>query len=286
MRKLLSSLWLLALLGAASAQTLGPGASGPCSAFGTAAGTCAQGNAAVPYTGAASAINLNGQQLNNVIIGTTTPLAGAFTTVVASGLLSANGSLTAGTSAYTPSIGLAATVIKGKGDAGAGNLSQVILADEASATSRNFGFINALDGDGIFSLYGGTAQAGSPFVTEYLQMTGTRVNVPQSLVAQGDFVTITGSPSIASGACGTGTNGTIAGDNLSGIITIGAIATTSCAITFSKSLQFTPNACIAFPANAAAAASTVLARIGTIGTAGFTLSGAVLASTAFNYHCY
>jgi len=93
-------------------------------------------------------------------------------------------------------------------------------------------------------------------------------------------------PTIASGACGTGTNGTISGTDQDGKVTIGAASTTSCAITFGSSTWASgPNACVITPATSASAAVTVLPYISAIATTGFTLSGAVLASTSFYYHC-
>lgn len=335
MRKLLSGLWLLALLGAASAQTLGPGASGPCSAFGTTAGTCAQGNAAVPYTGAASAVNLNGQQLNNVIIGTTTPLAGLFTTLNASGIF-ASTNATSGTSTTAAaltanSLGLmenlwvggqihsGAAFFPGAGSFSAG-VAQVYTSIGAGGTGLTFtagtnasgaaeiAFYNSA-GVNIFAVLPGTSnlQLSSPLngpvvaiqpttpststTTGALTVAGglgvvANAYVGGSMTAVGQLVVATGLPTIASGACGTGTNGTIAGDNQSGIITIGAVATTSCAVTFSKTLANAPKSCVAFPGNATAAGATILAHIDTIAATGFTLSGAVLASTKFNFHCY
>lgn len=101
------------------------------------------------------------------------------------------------------------------------------------------------------------------------------------------FGTVT-SPTIASGACGTGTNGTLSGtsNDQSGTIIIGAATTTSCAVTFGVAWGASPRACTTTPASAASAGLTILPYISALGTTGFTLSGAVLASTSFYYHCY
>src|SRR5258708_6587195 len=111
-------------------------------------------------------------------------------------------------------------------------------------------------------------------------------------LAQSDNVTINGrfqvtggTPTIASGACGTGTNGVItSGNNQTGLVTIGAAATTTCTITFSAALLAAPNACMLTPANAAAAAwATTVARVSSISTANFVITGTALASTAYYY---
>ncbi len=95
-----------------------------------------------------------------------------------------------------------------------------------------------------------------------------------------------GTPTISSGNCGATTNGTIvAGStNQSGQITIGAGAATSCTVSFSATIT-APVACLFSPANATAAASTTLARIGAPTSTAFIITGAVLASTNWAYIC-
>jgi hypothetical protein len=94
-----------------------------------------------------------------------------------------------------------------------------------------------------------------------------------------------GVPTITSGQCGTGTNGSISGTNQSGIITIGAAATTTCTISFSTTIT-APGACLIFPGNAAAAATgTTVARVGTPGTTTWVITGSALASTVYSYIC-
>lgn len=114
--------------------------------------------------------------------------------------------------------------------------------------------------------------------------------------AAGTFTTLTasdqirstaGATSIASGNCGTGTNGSVSGTNQSGAITIGATATTTCQIDFSKTLAAAPGACVLFPANAtAAAAGTTVARVSAITTAHFIVTGSALASANYYYVCF
>lgn len=92
-------------------------------------------------------------------------------------------------------------------------------------------------------------------------------------------------PSIASGACGTGTNGTITGSDQSGVITVGAVATTACAVTFGSTWAVAPKSCVFSAANAGAVGATVLPFISAISQTGFTLSGTALASTSFGFQC-
>ncbi len=104
----------------------------------------------------------------------------------------------------------------------------------------------------------------------------------------GQLVSTTGLPTIASGACGTTTNGAVvAGStNQSGNITIGAAATTTCTISWSATLSVAPNACVFFPANAAAAATgTTVARTGAPSTTQVVLTGSALANANYSYIC-
>lgn len=97
-----------------------------------------------------------------------------------------------------------------------------------------------------------------------------------------------GTPTIASGACGTGTNGTIASGSTdqSGQVQIGSATTTTCTIAFSATLGTAPGACVLFPANATAAATgTTVAYVSAITTAHFVITGSALASANYYYHC-
>lgn len=98
----------------------------------------------------------------------------------------------------------------------------------------------------------------------------------------------TGTPTIASAACGTGSNGAVVAgsDNQSGQITIGSAATTTCTLSWSTTLAVAPQACVFFPANAAAAATgTTVARVGAPSTAGVVLTGSALANANYSYVC-
>jgi hypothetical protein len=97
----------------------------------------------------------------------------------------------------------------------------------------------------------------------------------------------TSAPTITSGTCGTGANGTISGSNQTGRITIGAVATTACPVVFSPVMAVAPKSCTLTPGNAAAAASgTAGGFTGAPSTTGFTLTGLALASTVWNYQCF
>jgi len=101
----------------------------------------------------------------------------------------------------------------------------------------------------------------------------------------GQIVSTFGTPSISNGACGAGANGSVAGTNQSGAVTIGAAATTTCTITFSTTIT-PPNACVLFPGNAAAAATgTTVAWVGAPSANTWVLNGAALANTIYRYIC-
>jgi hypothetical protein len=101
-------------------------------------------------------------------------------------------------------------------------------------------------------------------------------------------VTGQGLPTIASGACGTTTNGAVvAGStNQSGSITIGSAATTTCTISWSATLASAPKACTFFPMNATAAATgTTVAYNDAPTTTAVVLHGSALASSNYGYVC-
>jgi hypothetical protein len=91
-------------------------------------------------------------------------------------------------------------------------------------------------------------------------------------------------PTIASGACGALTNGTIAaGSNDQGmVVQIGAAATTSCAISFGSTWATRPRSCVFSPHNAASATAPA-SLIWTPTT--ITLAGAALANTEYTIAC-
>lgn len=92
---------------------------------------------------------------------------------------------------------------------------------------------------------------------------------------------ISGTPTIP-----TANSNTISGSDQTGIITIGAGATTSVDVTFGGNNRFSPTAVVLSPANAAAAAAGVGAYTDTLSATGWTLHGTALANCAFNYHAF
>lgn len=95
-------------------------------------------------------------------------------------------------------------------------------------------------------------------------------------------------PSIASNACGSTTQGTLSSPSTdtSGYFTIGTATVTSCAISFGSRHAQAPNACVLQPMNAAAAAQgTTGAYVSALSTTGFTVTGALLDSAEYGYHC-
>lgn len=92
----------------------------------------------------------------------------------------------------------------------------------------------------------------------------------------------TSAPTISSGACGTGTNGTISGNDQGGTITIASATTSTCAITFALAYSATPHLVILQAANSAAATAVSGEFISALSTTGFTITG-TLASTTWYY---
>ncbi len=105
--------------------------------------------------------------------------------------------------------------------------------------------------------------------------------------ASGNVRIGTGSvPTIASGACGTGTNGAIAATSRSnaGQVQIGAAATTVCTIVFATAMTTAPF-CVISAANSTAIGALVLAYVSSSTVNGFVITGSVLANSNFNYVC-
>lgn len=97
-----------------------------------------------------------------------------------------------------------------------------------------------------------------------------------------------GTPTITSGACGTGSNGTIvagSGD-IAGQINIAAAATTTCTVSFNKTYDTAPRAVVLTPANSAAAGqvANVFIAAADVTTTTFKMTGTALASTNWHYH--
>ena len=114
---------------------------------------------------------------------------------------------------------------------------------------------------------------------------GTNPGSFSSLTVSGPFTSTYGTTTIASGACGATTNGSVSGTNLSGLITIGSASTSTCTVSFSATLATAPNACTITPASTGAAAwGTTGAYVSAITTGHFVITG-TLASTLYYYLC-
>ena len=101
----------------------------------------------------------------------------------------------------------------------------------------------------------------------------------------------TTAPTIASGACGATTNGTIASgsNDHSGTVNIGSATTTTCTISFGSTWVTAPRACLISPANTAAATfatTKAYAAPGDISTTQFIIRGSALANANYSYACF
>lgn len=156
----------------------------------------------------------------------------------------------------------------------------------AAQTPGKSVLFSSKQGDLVFPFTPPTASA--PGTIDNMEIgRGTRAPASVTTLDASDMITTSaGATTIASGGCGTAANGTVAGTNQSGAITIGAAATTACTVNFSKTLSTAPKACVAFPASSGAAATgTTVAYISAITTAHFVLTGSALASTVYYYFC-
>lgn len=105
--------------------------------------------------------------------------------------------------------------------------------------------------------------------------------------ASGNVRVGTGSvPTIAIGACGTGSNGTVTATSRSnaGQINIGAAATTVCTVVFATAMTTAPF-CVISASDAAAIGATALPYVSANTMAGFVITGTILANASFNYIC-
>jgi hypothetical protein len=126
-----------------------------------------------------------------------------------------------------------------------------------------------------------------PAATDTVAVLGTAQTFSASETFSGQIIPAYGTPTIASGTCGTGSNGAVANGstNQSGEITIGASATSTCTLAFSTTLGAAPLACTISPGNAAAAAwGTTGAYVSSITTGHFIITG-TLANANYYYHC-
>lgn len=226
-------------------------------------------------------------------------------------LASVNGSSGAGAFAIvTPGFGvdwssnvlIGGTVFAAKTITQAGSSSgTVVLQTQAAAGTWNWNWpitagtsgqcLASAAGGSSPMTWGGCATSASPTFTGTVTMpdasTWTSTLLTGNTATFGGLFRLTyGTPTIASGACGTGANGSVSGNNQNGLVTIGAAGTATCTISFSTTLTNAPNACVIFPANATAAATgTTVARVSSISTGNFVITGTTLASSNYYYIC-
>jgi hypothetical protein len=258
----------------------GTGANG---ATGNGGGALIIGGDAASTNGNGGGATLKGGTGTGTGIGGGATVVGAVANGAGGGAGSVNVTGGAGASGVAGGGGAAAVTggASGSGATGTGG-SASLIGGASLATNGAGGQANMTGGVGI-----GTGAGGNVVLTPGAAGASGAVGV---IKAAGLFEFTSGTPTIASGACGTGTNGTIAGTDQTSVITIGAVATTACAVSFGGGVAGTyptaPKACLFAAGNAAAAASTVLPFISAISATGFTLSGSVLASTVFEVHCF
>jgi hypothetical protein len=93
-----------------------------------------------------------------------------------------------------------------------------------------------------------------------------------------------GTPTIATNACGSTTQGTIAtgGNDQAFHVTVGTALVTSCTITFSSAFGTAPREATLTPANAtAAAAGTTVAFVSSLTTTAVTISATAIAGASY-----
>lgn len=160
-------------------------------------------------------------------------------------------------------------------------LLALLLALIAPARAGNTTFLTDAKGQIVFPFSPPNRATGGPGTID-------NTDIGQTTPGKGTFSQISmgaGLPTIASAACGTGTNGAVvAGStNQSGSITIGAVATATCTISFSSARSPAPKACVISAENAAAAAAA--AAVSLPSTTQFIITATALANTNWAFHC-
>ncbi len=93
-------------------------------------------------------------------------------------------------------------------------------------------------------------------------------------------------PTIATNACGSATQGTVSGTDQSMLVTVGTVGVTSCTVTFGAAWAARSPHCSMTPANTAAAAQgTTGAYLPSPSGTTFVITGAALAGAAYQVHC-
>lgn len=127
-----------------------------------------------------------------------------------------------------------------------------------------------------------------PAATDTVAVLGAAQTFSGNETFSGQIIPAYGTPTIASGACGATTNGTLAAGstNQSGEIIIASASTASCTVSFSATLSAAPLACIVGAGNSQASTEITAAYVSAITTGHFVLTGTTLASTDWYYHCF
>ena len=189
-------------------------------------------------------------------------------------------SITSGDS--TGANGGAVNVVAGVSDTNTGGQISLISGNSATGTG---GLISLQAGNAT----AGTAAGGNVDVTPGTSFGGTAgvTHLNGTTQLTGQLVPTFGTPTIASGACGSTTNGTLAAGsvNQSGEVIIASATTTSCTISFSTTLAAAPKACVLEPGNAQAATELANSYVSAITTGHWVITGTALASTDYYYHC-
>ena len=153
-------------------------------------------------------------------------------------------------------------------------------------------YVSSLTTGGVIKIGGGSAS--SSFPSLYETSSAMQFAVPAGNAGTIDITEHwrlggAGTPTISSGACGTGTNGAIVagGNDQSFEVTIGSAATTACTISFASTFSTAPRAAIISPANAAAAATgTTGAYVSSLGTTTVVITGSALANANYYVHVF
>lgn len=198
-----------------------------------------------------------GNQVNNVVIGTSTPLAGTFTTLFAT------------TSPFTVGSGgtgstLVRTIIDAGSAAGGG---PYIEFNKNSVNKWQFGTVSIQGGAGDDFIFYGAGQSVNAMT---LSSANSSVTFGNHVIAGGTTPTI--------GTCGT--TPSVSGSDVSGSMTTGSTATTACTLTFATTWANAPN-CIVTPF---ASANTGL-FVASTSTTTMVINYTSATSAKFNYHC-
>ena len=249
-----------------------------------ASGTIGGGSALALPAGTTAMVSCDPSNNYQVIVGNSlVPTAASVTTLVASNVISSNG-------------GSTPTATSGVGGIYGNTTNGLVLFGDGSSFDLNF-FNSA-----------GTSVCENIHSASYLSCGGinvtgssnpkTGINSPaaNSLGFYANFqltgdidatqhwrIATYGTPTIASGACGTGTNGTISGSDQVGTITVGSATTTACTVTFASTFTTVARKVNVSACNSTAATNPAYVATADISTTAFVMRGAALTSGCYAY---